>query len=286
MNSRVVLTFDLEDWFQLTGRRFGISAGRVTRGRLKSQVSNILDLLELHDARATFFVLGMTAELCPEVIAEVAERGHEIASHGFGHQLVRSLDPDLFRVDIERSVEILHQISGRRPTGYRAPEFSIDRSSFWAFDVLLDCGVTYDSSVFPFQGQRYGIADAPLGVHRVRTPSGRQITEIPLAVVDLWGKRLPIAGGGYWRLLPGPVLDWAVSRVASERTPMLYFHPYEFDSRTLNLSLRSRASSIFTLKQNLGRASIMGKLRRLVSTYRCVTAEQFLELGVPALAAE
>ncbi len=151
-----------------------------------------------------------------------------------------SLDADRFRVDLERSLKLLHEISGRRPTGYRAPEFSIDRKSFWAFDVLLDSGVRYDSSIFPFQGPRYGIADAPLGAHLVRTPSGRQITEIPLAVLDLWGKRLPIAGGGYWRLLPGPVLDWAVSRIATARSPMLYFHPYEFDARTLNLSLRSR----------------------------------------------
>lgn len=286
MSSEAVLTFDLEDWFQLTGRRFGISAGRVTRGRLKSQVSYILDLLSQYDAKATFFVLGLTAESCPEAIAEVSARGHEIASHGYGHELVRTLDRDRFQLDLERSVRVLEDISGRRTAGYRAPEFSIDRASFWALDVLLDCGFRYDSSIFPFRGPRYGIPDAPLGPHLIRTPSGRDIAEIPLAVMTLFGRRLPVAGGGYWRLLPAPLLDWAVQRVAAERAPMLYFHPAEFDKRRLNLSLRSLAISTFTLKQNLGRSSVAAKLTQLLKTYRCIGAEDFLNQAASRQAAE
>lgn len=276
MMQEALLSFDVEDWFQLTGRRFGMSPGRVTRGRLQSQLSVILDLLSAHGARATFFVLGMTAESCPEAIAEIAARGHEIASHGFGHELVRTLDPARFRSDLERSLDVLGAICKQRPTGYRAPEFSIDRDSFWAFDVLLDAGFEYDSSVFPFRGPRYGIEESPLTLHRIVAPSGREIREIPLAVLQLFGKRIPVAGGGYWRLLPSPALNWAVQRIARERPPMLYFHPAEFDVRTLNPPLRTLGISTFTLKQNLGRKSVHDKVLRLLTTTRCIGAAEFL----------
>ena len=109
-----ILTFDLEDWFQLTSKRFAISPDRVTRGRLRSQVATILDLLSEHDARATFFVLGKTAETCPEVVSDVVARGHEVGSHGYGHELVYTLDADRFYKDIESSVRILESISGKR----------------------------------------------------------------------------------------------------------------------------------------------------------------------------
>ena len=272
-----VLTFDLEDWFQLTSTRFGISPGRLTRGRLRSQVSHILDLLSENDAQATFFILGKTAQSCPEVVTEVCARGHEVASHGYGHELVRTLDPERFRKDLQASIDLLTDLCGQRPKGYRAPEFSIDRNSFWAFDVMLDCGIEYDSSIFPIRGPRYGVPDAPLGPHKIRTPSGREIAELPLAVLELFGQRMPIAGGGYWRLLPAPVIDWALGRIAATRSPMLYFHPAEFDTRPLNLSLRSLAMAKFTLKQNLGRASISAKLGALLAKHHCVSAERFHE---------
>jgi polysaccharide deacetylase family protein (PEP-CTERM system associated) len=275
----VVLTFDLEDWFQLTGRRFGISPGRVATGRLRSQVVTILDLLDQSDSKATFFVLGMSAELCPDLIAEVAKRGHEVASHGYGHELVKTLTPAQFRADLDRSLLVLTAIVGKQPVGYRAPEFSIDRQSFWALDELLDRGIVYDSSIFPFRGPRYGIEDAPMGLHQVRTPSGREIAEIPLAVLALWGKRLPVAGGGYWRLLPAMALAWAMDRVSAERVPMVYFHPAEFDRRPLDLPFLSRRIATFTLKQNLGRSSMTHKLRALLCKYSGSTAEAFVKNG-------
>jgi polysaccharide deacetylase family protein (PEP-CTERM system associated) len=279
-----VLTFDLEDWFQLVGRRFGMSAGRVTRGRLQSQVATILDLLARHQARATFFVLGMTAESCPQVVRDVQAAGHEIGSHGFGHQLVKTLTPDAFRADIVRSVAVLRDLAGVEPRGYRAPEFSIDRSCFWAFDVLLDQGFHYDSSIYPFGGRRYGIPDFSLEPTAVTTPSGRTINELPLAVVELFGRRVPVAGGGYWRLLPAPALTWATRRLASARSPMLYFHPAEFDERTLNTPLPNARVARFVLAQNLGRRSIAAKLETLLTERRAIGAAEFLA-GRPAAAA-
>lgn len=278
----VVLTFDLEDWFQLVGRRFAISPGRDTRGRLRSQVRCILDLLHRHQARATFFVLGMTAESCPEVVEDVRAAGHEIGSHGYGHQLVHSLDAESFHQDLLRSLEVLRQLGVVSPQGYRAPEFSINRSCFWAFDVLLDCGFSYDSSIFPFGGPRYGIPDFPLQAHPVETPRGRSIMEMPLAVVELFKRRVPIAGGGYWRLLPAPVLDWALDRVGTERATMLYFHPAEFDLRPLNPPLHTKAVAGFALRQNLGRPSITAKLEGLLRRRHCIGAAEYLFGGVAA----
>ena len=276
MSGEVVVTFDLEDWFQLIGRRFGISAGRVTRGRLRAQVATILELLARRDARATFFVLGMTAEACPEVVADVRDAGHEIARHGYGHELVRTLTPQAFREDLTRALAVLEALGAPRPVGYRAPEFSIDRASFWALDVLLDCGFTYDSSVYPFRGRRYGIAGFPTGPHAVTTPSGRSIDEIPLAVVELGGRHLPVAGGGYWRLLPRPVLDWAMDRIGGQRPPMLYFHPAEFDARALNPPLLSAAIARMTLQQSLGRRSVPDKLDAILRDRRGISAADYL----------
>lgn len=276
MSKQAVLTFDLEDWFQLASRRFSISPGRITRGRLRTQVGRILELLARHDTQATFFVLGMTAESCPEAIEDVRKAGHELGSHGYGHQLVRTLDPETFRADIERSIRVLRDVCGVAPLGYRAPEFSIDRSSFWALDVLLDCGLQYDSSIFPFAGPRYGIADFPVDPRRVRTPSGRSIIELPLAVIETIGKRLPVAGGGYWRLMPAPVLSWAMERFGESRQPVLYFHPAEFDRRMLNPPLRTAAIAQMTLKQNLGRRSVPAKLEALLGRRRCLSVAQYL----------
>lgn len=281
MAGEAILTFDLEDWFQLTGRQFGISAGRDARGRLRGQVQRILELLARHQARATFFILGVTAEACPQVVHDVRAAGHEIGSHGYGHQLVRTLNADTFRADLDRSIAVLRDICGTAPLGYRAPEFSIDRPSFWAFDVLLDCGFTYDSSIYPFGGRRYGIPDFPLDPHAVTAPSGRTIMEIPLAVLEVMDRRIPVAGGGYWRLMPAPVLDWAMSRFGESRTPMLYFHPAEFDPRTLNPPLRTGRLVRVAVQQNLQRRSVPAKLASLMRRRRCIGAGEFLSRTLP-----
>jgi polysaccharide deacetylase family protein (PEP-CTERM system associated) len=274
--SEVIVTIDLEDWFQLIERQFHLTPGRDTRGRLRSQVSRILDLLAKRNASATFFVLGMTAEACPEVVEQVMSYGHEIASHGFGHRRVTTLTPESFDHDVRRSIAILEAITGARPRGYRAPEFSIDASCGWAFDVLLDHGFAYDSSIFPFRGRRYGVADASLTVHRAGAPSGRSIVELPLAVGEVAGRRIPLAGGGYWRLLPQVAVDRAVDSLVRREAPMLYFHPGEFDERPLNPPVESLGVLRMALAQNLGRSSIFTKLDRVLERHRGVGALEFL----------
>lgn len=277
MTHPVILTFDLEDWYQLVGRQLGFAPTARERGRLRSQVRRILDTLTERGTKATFFVLGMTAADAPEVVKEVADAGHEIASHGFGHEPVRSLGVEAFTRDVDRAIAAIESATGRRPHGYRAPAFSIDEAAFWAFDVLVDRGFTYDSSIFPFRGRRYGIAGFPPGIGEVHGPGGRALVELPLAVLDLGPVRLPVAGGGYWRAIPWPLLSRAVRAVAAKRPPVLYFHPAEFDRRLLAPSDLSRPRVLAAVaQQNLGRGGVPGKLAALLATHNCVSVEQFL----------
>jgi polysaccharide deacetylase family protein (PEP-CTERM system associated) len=272
-----ILTFDLEDWFQIHRKRFGFHTDPDQNRRFLVQARRILDLLTQAQARATFFILGMTAEAYPDVIAEIAQAGHKIGSHGYGHDRVKNLSPATFAQDLSRSVAVIESITGQRPRGFRAPEFSIDAPSFWAFDVLLDQGFVYDSSIFPFRGPRYGIPNFRLDFGELRTPSGRTILELPMTVFDIGPLRIPIAGGGYWRVLPGPVLDRALSAVARRRPPVIYLHPAEFDpdyvlARPLTIDLGQ-----FVLRQNFLRRTIPGKLQRVLASHRCLSVEDWLE---------
>jgi polysaccharide deacetylase family protein (PEP-CTERM system associated) len=272
-----ILTFDVEDWYQLVGRMFGFTPSASDRDRLPIQVGRILELLDTFRTHATFFVLGLTAQAYPQVVKDVADAGHEIATHGFGHEPVRSLGPEAFAEDIDSAIEAISAACGSVPKGYRAPVFSIDEGSFWAFDVLIDRGFAYDSSIFPFRGPRYGIRGFTTRPGMVRAPSGRSLMEIPLAVVGIGAARFPVAGGGYWRLLPGGVLRGAVKRIARDAAPMLYFHPAEFDERRLGSTSAPPEAKRMTFKQNLGRASIPRKLSRLLQTHRCVSVSEFLQ---------
>ncbi|MGH2724860.1 MAG: polysaccharide deacetylase family protein [Actinomycetota bacterium] len=272
-----LLTFDLEDWHQLVGRMFGYTPDAAMRDRLKVQVDGILRLLDRWQVKATFFVLGITAESSPGVVKEVADAGHEIASHGYAHRSVRSHGAEDFARDLDAAATAVEAATGRRPRGFRAPAFSIDERSFWAFDVLLDRGFTYDSSIFPFRGRRYGVPGFDTAPGPVHAPSGRSLLEIPLAVTDVGPVRLPVAGGGYWRALPGPVLRRAVRRIARDAPPVLYFHPAEFDPQRLSPPRLSPALRRFAAAQNVRRTSVPGKLADLFRVHRCVSVSDYLE---------
>lgn len=276
MTHPALLTFDLEDWHQLVGRMFGYTPDAAMRDRLKVQVEGILGLLDRWGVRATFFVLGITAESSPEVVREVAAAGHEIASHGHAHRSVRAQTPEDFAADVDAAVQAIGAATGQAPRGYRAPAFSIDERSFWAFDVLLDRGFTYDSSIFPFRGRRYGIPGFGTDPQPVEAPSGRTLLEIPLAVTDVGPVRVPVAGGGYWRALPGPVLRRAVKRIAGSAPPMLYFHPAEFDPEPLAPPPVSVAARRFAAAQNVRRTSVPDKLAGLFRVHRCVSVADYL----------
>lgn len=214
-------TIDLEDWGH------GLLGGGtpITR-RVVANVERVLELLDRHRVKATFFALGKVCRTHPQLLTAVAAAGHEVASHGYGHELVYRMTPQALREDLRRSIDVIGEQTGRAPVGYRAPGFSITRASLWALDVLADLGFRYSSSIFPFGGRRYGIAAAP----RFPFRCGGGLIEFPLTTLMWGGRRWPVCGGGYLRLLPMRCADQAIRRANRLGQPaVLYMHPYELD---------------------------------------------------------
>jgi polysaccharide deacetylase family protein (PEP-CTERM system associated) len=226
------MSVDVEDYFQVSA--FDRVVSRDDWGRLESRVvantNRLLNVFARAGVTSTFFFLGWVAERFPSLVRAVTAAGHEVASHGYRHQLVYSLAPAVFREDVRSSKRLLEDLSGQRVRGYRAPSFSITKASLWALDVLIEEGFDYDTSIFPVHHDRYGIADAPRHAYTIQRPSG-QITEMPGSTVRLGGVNLPIAGGGYFRLLPYGWTRRGIARVNTlERKPVVfYLHPWEVD---------------------------------------------------------
>jgi polysaccharide deacetylase family protein (PEP-CTERM system associated) len=279
-----ILSFDLEDWYQLLHR---VVTGEVVPARdtLVRQTERILETLDLHQTHATFFVLGMAAEHFPELIKRVASAGHEIAVHGYAHLTAYKVTRAQFREDTRRAKAMLEDMCGERVFGYRATAFSITQRSLWALEELEELGFTYDSSIFPVRHRRYGIPDFPAAPARYLLPNGGSIAEIPLATVNVLGASMPVAGGGYFRLLPYPILRSAVERHEKEGRPfMTYFHPYEFDSENLDVFRFSKPRSIkeklfgyrMNWHQNLGRRTMIEKLDSILADFEFSTAQEYL----------
>jgi polysaccharide deacetylase family protein (PEP-CTERM system associated) len=248
------MTVDVEDYFHVS-----VFDGIVPRSQwdqLESRVcrntDRLLDLLAEHGVRATFFVLGWVAERHPALVARIAAAGHEVASHGYGHRLVYDQTPSAFRDDVRRAKALLEQASGMAVNGYRAPSYSIVPRSLWALDVLIEEGHTYDASIFPIRHDRYGIPVSARHPYVIDRPNGRLI-EVPASTAQAAGTNLPIAGGGYFRLLPYGWTRWGIQRVNDiERRPVIfYLHPWEIDpdQPRLHAGLLSRVRHYRNLDQ-------------------------------------
>jgi polysaccharide deacetylase family protein (PEP-CTERM system associated) len=198
-------------------------------------------------------------------VRRIHAAGHEIGSHSYWHRLVYEQSPDEFRRDVQESRDVLTDILGQRITSYRAPTFSITRKSLWALEILVEEGFEIDSSIFPVQHDRYGIADAPRGIHRRETPSG-PIWEFPPAVVRAAGMNFPVGGGGYFRLYPFCLTRAGLRRVAGQPF-MFYTHPWEIDADQPRLSVASRLSRF---RHYVNLSTTMRKLERLLETFRFV----------------
>ncbi len=274
------LTIDVEDYFQVNAFAGVVPTDqwesyplRVVKNTLK-----ILDLLDQYNIKATFFILGWVAERAPELTREIHQRGHEIACHGYGHQLIFQIGPEKFREDIRRSKSILEDQSGQQVHGYRAPSYSITNKSLWALDILVEEGFTYDSSIFPVMHDTYGIPDAERFPHTIKTRAGL-LREFPLTTLPLqigWKKmRLPIAGGGYLRLLPVETIRKGIDTVnRKEQQPaVVYFHPWEIDPEQPRI--KAGLKSTFRHYLNLHRTE--GKLIHLFKRLKFGTMRQVLE---------
>ena len=258
------LSFDIEDWFQVENLRAAIQRSDWDRMPLRVEASTrrILALLAETDTRATFFILGWVAERLPHLVRDIAAAGHEIACHGYGHELVYRLTPQAFHDDLRRAKTLLEDVSGQAVLGYRAPSFSITRESTWALDVLLDLGFKYDSSVFPISGHdRYGFAEC--GTTPFLWPNG--LLEIPLAVYKLRGVGLPVAGGGYFRLFPYQYFRVLLGRInqAGEKF-VFYLHPWELDPE----QPRVRVAAGYRFRHYVNLRKTQARLARLLRDFR------------------
>jgi polysaccharide deacetylase family protein (PEP-CTERM system associated) len=275
-----VLTFDLEDWHQLVHRRLRRPDWRAGSEEFVEHVSATLDLLDKLDVTATFFVAGMTAERHPAALRAVVAAGHEVACHGYIHRRVYQQTPEEFRADVSLCKEVLADVCGGTPTGYRAPWFSINRDSRWAHGILRELGFRYDSSLY--DSPRLPRRLHPIPAHPFRVAEG--LWEFPIAVARWRSTVLPLGGGAYWRAMPGIVIRHGLERVARSSTfPVLYFHPYEFANEPLRVALPAGATGRQRLRETARRVSknarrelIATRIREAASRFRFVPFRDIL----------
>ena len=251
---RNALTIDVEDYFQVSAfaRHIPRSSWDNLPCRVERNIDRILVLLDEHEIKATFFTLGWIAERYPSMVKRIVENGHELASHGYAHHRVTELNRGQFYDDIARSKSLLEDIGGQSVQGYRAPSFSINGNNLWALDCLGEAGYRYSSSIYPVAHDHYGMPDAPRFAFNPNT--SREILELPVTTVHLFGRNFPAGGGGYFRLWPYAISRWFLQRVNSvDRQPAIfYFHPWEIDPdqpRQTGIGLRTH----FRHYLNLGR---------------------------------
>ncbi|MCA9242229.1 MAG: DUF3473 domain-containing protein [Planctomycetales bacterium] len=230
----IALSIDVEDWFCVRnmGQKIPFKEWNQCEFRVRKGLDFILEELSQRNLRATFFVLGWVAERSPQIVRELKSAGHEIGSHGYNHQPLDLTDPVGFKKDVEQSLAILSSQAELPIEGYRAPSFSITRDTYWALGILRDLGFRYDSSIYPVRHPDYGIPDFPTSPTQTEG-----IWEVPMSRVNLFGMRVPVSGGGYFRLYPYSLTRSLLKKAQRDGDVVLYFHPWEFDENQPRVSL-------------------------------------------------
>jgi polysaccharide deacetylase family protein (PEP-CTERM system associated) len=267
-------TVDVEEYFQVRALEGAVSredwASRPSR--LAASIDVLLEMLARHDSHGTFFVLGWVAKHRPEVVTAIAAAGHEIASHGFGHERVTTLDPPALRADVRESKQALEDLIGAPVIGYRAPNFSIIPGWEWAFDVLVEEGYRYDSSLFPIRRRGYGYPDSPRVPHIIRRPNG-WIAEYPLATTSFFRYPVPAAGGGYLRQFPLGVVRRAFREASQRSEPAtFYIHPWEIDPHQPRLPV----SALNRIRHYRGLSTAMERIESILGEFRFTTIASHL----------
>lgn len=277
-----ILSVDVEDWFQAEAQSAAVSFAEwdQTQLRVWPNVMTLLEIFERFGVRATFFMLGWVVEKLPGMVERIASYGHEIASHGYGHRLAYTLSEAEFRRDVARSLELIHKASDVEVRGYRAPSFSIGERTPWAWRVLAELGLTYDSSVYPIHHDTYGSPDLPRQPFRFELENGETIDEIPLTTLRVLGQNLPAAGGGYLRLFPYWYTRYAI-RAANKtgRPAVVYLHPWEIDLD----QPRTAISALSRFRHYTNLTTTIYKLERLLSEFRFGPVRQYLAEADSAL---
>ena len=259
------LTIDVEDYFQVSAFAPYIRRDEwdSRECRIERNVGRILEMLAERDVKATFFTLGWIAERYPQLVRSIVDGGHELASHGYGHQRASDLKPAEFAADITHAKKLLEDLSGAAVHGYRAPSFSIGLANLWAFDALARAGYRYSSSIYPIKHDHYGMPDSPRFAYRV----GAGLLEVPVTTLRLMNRNLPSSGGGYFRLLPYALSRWMIGTVNRQdrEAAIFYFHPWEIDTgqpRVAGIDVKTR----FRHYVNIPRME--GRLQQLLTDFR------------------
>ncbi|WP_447983628.1 XrtA system polysaccharide deacetylase [Nitrospira sp. Nam74] len=274
------LTIDVEEYFHVSAFEGFITAQDwpAYESRVEQTTHRLLEHFSETGAKATFFVLGWVAERHPGLIRTIRTQGHEVASHGYAHQVLTALTPSQFRADIRRAKQILEQILGEPIFGYRAPSFTIMEDTVWALRILVEEGYLYDSSIFPVWHDRYGLHGANPHCHRLMTAAG-PIWEIPPSTLPIRNMRLPVAGGGYFRLWPYRLLRRWLRTIESAGHPLVvYLHPWEIDPG----QPRFQVSALSRYRHYLNLHKTEARLSRLLRDFRfgsiCETIAPILQL--------
>ena len=268
------MSIDVEDHRHILSSRFRGHPGEVS-AQFDRDMNEILAILDATGTKATFFVIGTIAEQRRDCLRRWADLGHEIASHGYAHKPIWAMTPTELREELQRCKKRLEDTISKPVTGYRAPIFSVRWDTVWALDTISECGFTYDSSIVPIRMRRYGVADFDPQPAPYLLPCGRRIVEIPVSIGRLLGLTMPVAGGGYFRLLPQRMIHRAVRRFgAAGNVFLIYCHPFEISRQSFrsadlaeNWPDRLKAGLI-SLKSNLGRAKVGGLIRSILETFR------------------
>jgi polysaccharide deacetylase family protein (PEP-CTERM system associated) len=254
-------TVDVEDWYQSCVDFDAPITERVVRN-----VERLLELLDEAAVKATFFVQGRVAETFPKLVRDLIGEGHEIQSHGYSHKPLSKMSRSDLRDEIERSKKVVEDAAGTEVTAFRAQDFSIGESNLWALETLSDVGFAVDSSIFPMRGASYGIPGWPVAPHRLTLPNGSTLLEVPVAIWERARVRLPVAGGGYFRLLPRGLIELGLRSItAGGRPAVIYCHPYEFGSNEL-AGYKGEVGLGLRFSQGLGRGALVVRMRKLLRT--------------------
>ena len=255
---RNAMTCDVEDYFQVSAfaNMIDRSSWPARECRVEANIDRILGLMDAGGVKATFFTLGWIAERYPDMVRRIVACGHELASHGYGHERASDQDLATFTDDIVRSKALLEDIGGQAVIGYRAPSFSIGTANLWALDALQAAGYRYSSSIYPIAHDHYGMPDAPRFAFYPNGPDG--LLEVPITTVQLGSRKLPAGGGGYFRLLPYALSRWMMQRVnqVDQQSAIFYFHPWELDPgqpRPAGADIKTRFRHYVNLEKMEGR---------------------------------
>jgi polysaccharide deacetylase family protein (PEP-CTERM system associated) len=277
------LTIDLEDAVNQAMRNYFKTTIEPTN-RVYDNTMRLLDLLSKYNTKTTFFILGEVAHSYPKLIKEISNRNHELGIHGYSHTRYYSLSKEKVREEIVRAKHLVEDISGLRVIGHRAPEFSINKNTFWVMEILADAGFKYDSSIFPAKSVNYGWPSFKKDIDWVILNEHRKIIEAPLSSVNFLGIEIPVCGGSYIRIFPYSFTNYVFKKVLHQRPVNVYLHPYEIDPPPFQqFYMDAVSNSSFKIKTQIraywyNRESVMPKICNLLNTYKFDTLQNIIKM--------